>query len=251
MSYTQTLLDDFNDNSFDTTKWNRTNSTNVVEASTVMTISLVNGTNEELIYKTAHDLSAGGLLAGKISKSGTAVTGTDFYINISDSATLASGNQAQATSSGPSGTISWDNRGALTGSSPTNIGTPVGPSATSGWTAGTWWGLGNIGSDNILHLYKSSDGQTWTEMSHVTLGGTFSKTAAFLEFMTNDTAGSSGAHMIIDDASYFTVSTTHGKVRSAGAWVVPTAAKVRSGGAWVVPTAVKVRSGGAWVVPTN
>lgn len=48
-----------------------------------------------------------------------------------------------------------------------------------------------------------------------------------------------------------TGSTVHGKPRSGGAWVTPTAVKVRSAGAWVTPTAIKVRSGGAWVDPTN
>lgn len=250
MTYTQTLYDDFNDNTFDTTKWNRTNSTNVVEASAVMSITAIAGTNEELVSKTSFDLTTG-IVAGKISKTGTANAGTDFYINITDSATVGSGNQAQGTSQGTAGTIGWDNRGSTTITSPTNVGTPIGPTATSGWTAGTWWGIGNMGATNILHLYSSTDGQTWTEMSHVTLGGTFSKTASFVEFMTNDTTSLSGSKMVVDDVSYFVPSTVAGKVRSGAAWVKPTAAKVRSGGAWVVPTAVKVRSGGAWVVPTN
>lgn len=251
MTYSQTIIDNFNDNSFDTAIWNRTDSTAVVEASAVMTITPGLGVNKELIAKATFDLTTG-IVAGKISKSGTAATTTDFYINITDSPTLASGNQAQAVSGGASGTIDWDFRGSTTIASKTNIGTPIGPSATSGWTAGTWWGVGNMGATNILHLYSSTDGQTWTEMSHVTLGGTFSKTAAHLEFMANDTSGSSsGSKMIIDDASYFVPSTVAGKVRSGGAMVKPTAVKVRSGGAWVVPTSVKVRSGGAWVVPTN
>ena len=250
MAYTQTLIDNFNDNSFDTSIWNRTDSTAIVEASTVLTITPGVSSNKELIAKATFDLTTG-IVAGKISKSGTAAAGTAFYINISDSATLASGNQAQATSMGTAGTITWDNRGACTITSPTNSGTPIGPTASSGWTAGTWWGIGNMGATNILHVYSSPDGQTWTEMSHVTLGGTFSKTAAHVEFMANDTGGSaSGSAMIVDDASYFVPTTVVGKVRSGGAWVTPTAVKVRSGGAWVVPTAVKVRSGGAWVTPS-
>lgn len=247
-TYTQTIYDDFNDNSFDTTLWNRTNSTSVVEASAVMTLSETSS-NVELISKNTFDLT-NGIVAAKISKNNTAAAATEAYINITDAATLAAGNQAQATSTGTAGTISWDNRGSCTITSPTNVGTPVGPTASSGWTAGTWWGIGNMGATNVLHLYKSSDGQTWTEMSHVTLGGTFSKTAAHVEFMTNNGGTTTTFQMVVDDVSYFLPTTIVGKVRSAGAWVTPTAVKVRSGGAWVDPTAVKVRSGGAWVVPS-
>src|SRR5882762_1791799 len=138
MTYSQTIIDNFNDNSFDTAIWNRTDSTALVEASAVMTITPGLSANKELIAKATFDLTTG-IVAGKISKTGTALAGTDFYINISDSATLASGNQAQAVSGGTAGTISWDFRGSTTLASQTNIGTPIGPTASSGWTGGTWW----------------------------------------------------------------------------------------------------------------
>lgn len=234
MSYTQTVIDNFNDNSFDTTIWNRTDSTAVVEASAVMSITPGNNVNKELISKNTFDITKG-IIAGKISKSGTPGSGTTFYISISDSATTGAGNQAQGQSHGTTGTIGWDFRGSTIISSPTNIGTPVGPTATSGWTANTWWGIGNVGTDNILHMYTSSDGQNWTEISHVQLGGTFSKTAAHLEFMGFETSVT-GSKMVVDDASYFVLNTVNGKVRTAGAWGSPTAVKVRSGGAWVTPT---------------
>lgn len=251
VTYAQTVIDNFNDNSFDAGIWVRTNSTQVVEASAVMTVTPGNAANVELVTQATFDLT-NGIVAAKFSKTGTTNAGTQFSVNIGTTTGISpSGNQAQATSQGVSGLIFWDNRNSTTLTSPTNIGTPVGPTANSGWTAGTWFGVGNMGATNILHCYKSTDGQTWTELSHVTLGGTFSKTASHVDFMANDTTSVSGSKMVIEDPSYFVPSTVAGKVRSGGAMVKPTAVKVRSGGAWVVPTAVKVRSGGAWVVPTN
>lgn len=253
MSYAQTLIDNFNDNSFDTTLWDRTSSSTTVEASGVITITPGTSVSQWLVSKNTYNLVAN-IYAYKISRTGTALstTDTDVYFGVSDSATVSAGNRASFDSNGSNGTLTWDNQGSTTISGFTLVGTPKGPTATSGWTNGDWYGIGNWGSDNILHLYKSSDGQTWTELAHMTFGGTFaSRTAAHIILTAGDFGGASTYRLIADDASLWVPVTTHGKVRSGGAWVVPTAVKVRSGGAWVTPTNTKVRSGGAWVVPTN
>ena len=251
MSYTQTLIDDFNDNSFNTTLWARTSSATAVEAGAKLTVTPDPSTSQWLLTKLTYDLTNGNIFAFKVTKSGTAGSDTEVFIGPSDSATPNAGNRASFKSNGPSGTLASDNQGSTTISGYANVGSPAGISLT-GWTAGTWYGIGSWASDNILHLYKSSDGQTWTELAHMTFGGTFAtRSAAHIFVSAGDFSGTSGYTFSVDDASLFTPSTVHGKVRSAGAWVSPTAVKVRSGGAWVTPTAVKVRSGGAWVTPTN
>jgi hypothetical protein len=251
VSYAQTLVDDFNDNSFNTTLWARTSSSTAVEASAKLTITPDPTTSQWLLTKLTYDLTNGNIFAFKCTKSGTAGSGTEVFFGASDSATPNAGNRASFGSTGATGTLSSDNQGSTTVSGYTNVGSPAGVTLTA-WTAGTWYGIGSWASDNILHLYKSSDGQTWTELAHMTFGGTFCpRTAAHVFISAGDFSGTSGYTLAVDDASLFTPVTTHGKVRSGGAWVVPTNGKVRSGGAWVTPTATKVRSGGAWVTPTN
>jgi hypothetical protein len=236
MSYTQTIIDNFDDNSFNTTLWARTSSSTAVEASAKLTITPDPSTSQWLLTKLTYDLTNGNIFAFKVTKSGTAGSGTEVYCGPSDSATPGSGNRASFGAFSTSGTIESDHQGSTTVSGFTLIGTPAGPTATA-WTAGTWYGIGNWGSDNILHLYKSSDGQTWTELAHMTFGGTFAtRSAAHVFVSAGDFSGTSGYTIALDDASLFTPVTTHGKVRSAGAWVVPTNVKVRSGGAWVTPT---------------
>jgi len=249
MSYNQTLVDNFDDNSFSTSLWARTSSSTAVEASAKLTLTPNASTSQWLVTVPTYDLTNGNIFAFQATKSGTADSTNEIYFGASDSATPNAGNRASFGAFGTSGTIESDNQGSTTVSGFTLVGTPAGPTAT-GWTAGTWYGIGNWGSDNILHLYSSSDGQTWTELAHMTFGGTFATRSACHPFISAFGAVA-GYTLALDNASLWVPSTVHGKVRSGGAWVTPTAAKVRSGGAWVVPTAVKVRSGGAWVVPTN
>jgi hypothetical protein len=242
MTYTQTVIDNFNDNSFNTSIWaTPSGATGIAETSAALRISALAAYPE--VRSTQNQNLSTGIVAAKVSSSGTSTASTEMYFGASDSA----GNIIMARAEPTGGTWTFVVAGAVTIGTPTILVTNL----WTGWTQGHWLGIGRVAADNICHLYKSADGVTWTEMGYVTLGGTFGKTAVGLDLTVGVYSSTSTWIGVFDDASYFAyTSDVAGKVRSGGAWVSPTAIKVRSGGAWVSPTAIKVRSGGAWVSPT-
>jgi hypothetical protein len=247
MSYTQTLFDNFDDNSINTTLWavnpdGTSDSTAVAETSQQLQITAKVGYGD-IAGKTYKDVTTGIIWAAQVSKSAAATSGnTEVYIGLND----ASNNGVQLLSVPASNFSSWDHNGATT----VTTGTVTGGIWNTGWTNGTWFGMSISGT--TVTAYKSTDGQTWTSIGTTTVGGTFAKTACSIRMTCGDFGTTQTFKTLFDNVSFFTPgSAIPGKVRSGGAWVKPTAAKVRSGGAWVTPTATKVRSGGAWVVPTN
>jgi hypothetical protein len=187
------------------------------------------------------DLSAG-IVAAKLTVTGTRIFGTEFYIGASD----VSGNEMTAIGTPHASYITFNPGGATSFSDEVVTDTTVG--VGSGWVNGTWWGVGNLGPDNILHMYNSTDGQTWNEMARCTVGGTFNKTAVRMVFMTGIWNGQTTdlvAHF--DDASYWAFEAetfVTRKVRWNGAWI-PAVPKARIGDRWVAASP-KPRLGGVW-----
>lgn len=239
----QTVIDNFNDNSFNTSLWaTPAGATGIAETSLKLRISALAAYPEA--RSTANQSVALGILGVQMDHTGTTTASTETYVGISDSG----GNQilVQADTSGTGG-WSLHVNGAVTVGTTTKLVSTL----WSGWAANTWLGIGNIGSDNVVHIYKSTDGVTWTEMGSATVGGTFNKAAVGMSLCTGVFSSTSTWITLFDNVSYFSFSLpVLGKIRVGGVWVTPSALKVRSGGAWVTPTAVKVRASGVWGNPT-
>jgi hypothetical protein len=240
VSYVQTLIDDFNDNSLDLSKWTVTQGPGSSESGGKLNLSTV-ADYPRVEGDQYFDLT-NGILAAKLSVTGTRAPNTEFYIGAQN----VGGNHISALGV-PNGTyITFQAGGSTTFNTEVVTDTTVGIGPS--WTPGNWWGIGNIGSDNVVHMYNSSDGQTWNEMARCTIGGTFTKTAAGLAFMAGVWDGSTPSLSAnFDDASYFAFQTetfVTRKVMWNGNWI-PAVPKARIGGQWV-PAAPKPRLGGAW-----
>lgn len=240
MAYLQTLIDDFNDASLDTGKWTITQGPGATESGGTLNLACV-ADYPRVQGKNFFDLSSG-IVAAKLSVSGTRSAATEFYIGAHDGA----GNSIAALG-GPNGSyITFQGGGATTFSNEVITDTTVGVGWD--WVPGTWWGIGHLGSDNILRMYNSADGQNWNEMARCTVGGTFNKSTAAMIFMTGVWDGSTPTLVAnFDDASYWIPqvdSFVTRKVFWNGTWkfCVP---KVRMGGQWV-PAGPKPRISGAW-----
>lgn len=240
MPYVQTLIDNFNDASLDLAKWTVTQGPGSSESGGTLNLACV-ADYPQVVGDQFFDLSQG-ILAAKLSVSGTRAPNTEFYIGARD----VSNNYISALG-GPNGTyLAFQGGGAATSNTPVILDTTVGIGWD--WVPGTWWGIGNMGPDNIVYMYKSTDGSSWTEMGHCTVGGTFNKNAVSLLFMAGVWDGSTPTLVAnFDDASYWVAevaSFVTRKVRWNGLWV-PATPKIRVGGAWV-PAAPKPRISGAW-----
>lgn len=240
MPYVQTLIDDFGDASLDLAKWTITQGPGATESGGTLNLACV-ADYPRVEGDQFFDLSSG-ILAAKLSKSGTSGAGTEFYIGAHDSA----GNYITALGAPDGSYITFGPGGATSFSSEVVTDTTVGVGPS--WVNGKWWGIGNLGSDNVLRMYNSTDGQTWNEMARCTVGGTFNKTAVGLVFMAGVWNGTTPTLVAnFDDASYWADESetfVTRKVRWGGVWM-PAVPKARVDGAWVPVTPVP-RVDGAW-----
>lgn len=211
-NWTQTLIDNFNDNSLDTAKWQLPYTTTVplAESGGKMTIPATSQ-YAKLYGKIRHNLSTG-ILAVKYSKTNTPTAETEVYVGAVD----ALNNEVTGIST-PSGTyVAFNASGAATvsGSAQTETAIGMGPSLP----ADIWIGVGLIGSDNVAHLFKSTDGQSWFEIASATVGGTFTKSSAGLMLQSGVWSGTTTFVANFDDASYFAIPVTNVPITvSAGA----------------------------------
>lgn len=228
MSYTQTLIDDFNDGTLDPAKWEITQGPGAVESGGTLNLSAV-ADYPRVEGKTYFDLSSG-IYAAKLSASGVRSANTEFYIGAHD----ASGNAISGMGV-PNGTfLSFQGTGLTTYNTEVKTDTTVGVGPS--WVNGTWWGIGNMGPDNVLRMYKSSDGQDWVEMARCTVGGTFNKSATALVFMAGVWDASTPDLVAnFDEASFWATDIETFAVR-----------KIRWGGNWIWATP-RVRMADAWV----
>lgn len=240
MAYAQTLIDNFDDATLDPVKWTVTQGPGSTESGGTLNTACV-ADYPRVEGDQLFDLSTG-IVAAKLSTSGTRTEGTEFYIGAHDTA----GNHISGMGAPMGSYLSFQAGGLVTFSSEVITDTTVGVGWD--WVPGTWWGIGNMGPDNIVKMYNSTDGQTWNEMARCTVGGTFNKTAVGMVFMAGIWNGTTTDLVAnFDDASYWAVENATfvtRKVRWGNQWSLASP-KVRIGGAWVA-AAPKPRIGGVW-----
>lgn len=240
MPYVQTLIDNFDDATLDPAKWTITQGPGATESGGTLNLACI-ADYPRVEGVQLFDLTSG-ILAAKLSASGTRTENTEFYLGAHD----VGGNHISALG-GANGTyLTFQAGGSTTFNTEVIIDETVGVGWD--WPPGNWWGIGNLGSDNIVHMYNSADGQTWNEMARCTVGGALTKTAVGLVFMSGVWDGSSPDLVAnYDDASYWALETetfVTRKVMWNGGWI-PAVPKARIGGVWV-PASPKPRIGGAW-----
>jgi hypothetical protein len=189
----QTLLDNFNDNSYNNAIWDPSSlPAGIVESGGKLNLNAT-GAYPEVTSKASIDLSTG-IVAAKLTSSGTPNASTEFYFSVYDNA----GNYVQMQSTPNSGFWNFTEFGAPTISSVTKLDSTM----WSDWNQGDWIGLGDM-SGTTIRVYKSSDGTTWNEMGSCTVGGTFNKGTASLDVQAGCFSGTVDWNGIIDDASFF------------------------------------------------
>ena len=240
MANTQTLIDDFGDGTLDPAKWEIVQSPGVTESGGTLNMAAVTD-YPRVDGKTYFNL-ASGILAAKLTVSGSRTANTELYIGAHD----ATGNAILAMGSPADSYLTFQGSGLASFSNEVTTDTTVGLGPS--WVNGTWWGIGNLGADNVLRMYKSTDGQSWSEMSRCTVGGTFDKTSVALSFMAGVWDGSS-PNLVgnFDDASFWQPQIDYFAprlVRWGSNWIWATP-KVCVSGSWV-PAAPKPRIDGAW-----
>ncbi|QAY17139.1 chitosanase [Streptomyces phage Madamato] len=240
MTYIQTLIDNFNDNTLNTSVWSAPDMTGIVEQNQRLTLEAFS--NYASIRSSAvFDISTG-ILGIKFDSYGTATDSVEAYFGIHD----GSGRVIEVLATPIDGHLEWlvvgDDALSFSNDVITDT-TGLGP----GWVADTWLGLGNFGADGVIGLYKSTDGETWTEMGHCTVSGPFNKATTGLRLMSAVYSGSTTYTMSIDDASFWeNQPDTIVKVRTGGLWA-PSRPKFRLGGSWVDGSGkLKLRIGGIW-----
>jgi hypothetical protein len=235
MTYVKTSIDDFNDNSLDTTTvWELSGA--ATETSQQLHIQVT--TNFPWVRTRKYHNMTNSIFAVQWHPgSGTATSSCRFGITATDS----NGNDVYCVSEILTTNWAFGTNGAATVS-----GTTSGTGAGTALPDGGWFGLGMLGSDNILHSYKSSDGVTWTQLGQCTVGGTYDKTKVKYRIQPGFFTASENAtwQCNIDEAAIFAnFHKTH--VMVGGVWV-EASVKARQAGAWVLAKP-HVRVGGAWL----
>lgn len=239
-TWSQSLIDNFNDNSLDTTTvWTNGGSGFVTETSAQLHI-FGDGSYPYVKTKKTHNVTNEIFAVRWIPGSGTTTSSCTYILTLDD----PSNNQIILAGNATNSAWQFQSGGAATVSG-TLTGTGLGTSLSTGY----WFGIGRIQSDNLCFLYSSTDGVTWTSLGSALVGGTFDKTKVQFRIQAGHYTGTESPSWTfnVDQAAVWSFNDfdkTH--VRSGGAWV-ESSVKVRSGGAWV-GAKPKVRVGGAWVV---
>lgn len=245
-SFRQTVVDTFDGSSLDRSIWTPYSTDDlpyISESAGQLAMECVTD-YPQITANTNVDLSSS-IVAVQLYQSGNPTASTQLIFGVADD-TDSSGNGAQILITSNSVDWTFQAVGSATISSDQySQGNDLG----TAWANGDWIGLGYVGSDNVLSVFKSADGVTWTEIGCVTIGGSFNKTAAGLFICVGyySTTESPTFGIKLDNYSVFSLlplSTGTVKVRVGGSWVTAVP-KVRVGGSWV-PATVKARVGGAW-----
>jgi hypothetical protein len=245
VSYSRIRIDSFNGASIDfTDRWIAiqgsgipTQSGGTLNMPCVMDYPQIDG-------KNYFDLSTG-ILAARLSATGTRSDASEFYIGARDEA----GNHIAAVGAPSNAYITFEPYGLTTFNNEVKTDTTVGIGPS--WSNGKWWGIGNMTSDNVIRMYNSINGQNWVEMARCTVGGTFNKKRAAIIFKSGIWNGTTTDLVArFDDASYWVHTPEQGKsakVRVNGAWTDATPKSLVSG-VWVSSTP-RTRVGASWRAP--
>lgn len=212
-TYIQAVYDNFDDNSFDTGKWNDIDSGigpgYITETGGTLKLKAVSAEVE--VDTTATFDTTKGFWAVKWSHTGTGTpdtagdgsTGTETYFGFADAADHYVELQAWPVSNH---WYSWaDGVGATTSND-------IGPANAFGaaWNDGDYIGIGNynLAGDQRVHVYKSSDATTWTEVASFKITGAINMSAVKFFFGTHQLTGSSTWVSVFDEASTFAIDST-------------------------------------------
>lgn len=190
----QDILDNFTAGIFDETIWVPVNGlTGITVSGGKLNINALTSNPMAEYINADFDLSSG-IVAGKLSQTGTTGTGVYLTIGVEDD----DGNSAYIvcnTNDATDYTItSW---GDTVLSDIAKVATNAfGPA----WTSGHWLGLGNL-TAGVLTWYTSPDGQTWTEIGHATVVSGLNTSATKIFFMAGIDSGTTTWTIQIDDPS--------------------------------------------------
>jgi hypothetical protein len=242
--YSRVLIDSFNSAAIDfADRWTvvqgpgYSQSSGTLNMACVMDYPWITGKN--------HFRLSTGILAAQVTVTGTRTDGSEFYIGAQD----AAGNGISAAAAPNGAYITFEPTGLATFNNEVKTDTTIG--LGSSWANGDWWGIGNMGADNVLRMYKSKNGQTWTEMARCTVGGTFDPTSVAISFKTGIWNGSTtDLTAKFDNASFWRktqVSSrmTRVQISTGWTWAEP---KGNVSGSWVSSTP-KTRDGSLWLPP--
>lgn len=238
MTYAKYLVDGFDGTSVDSTVWFVTGGAYITENGDGYLHITGDSSYPFVDTNHYHDLTTNMFAVKWFAGTGTPTSSSRFIIQATDSAN----NQLRLSPHPIDNT--WDL--AASGSA-TVSGTLSGTGLGTDLADGTWFGIGMLGSDNILRCYKSTDdGATWTQFASCTVGGTFTKTAVKLRIQAGHFTGTESPTWAckIGQCAIYQTPSQKAKARFGGAFV-EASVKVRVGGAWVRATP-KLRAGHTW-----
>jgi hypothetical protein len=222
-AYTQELYDNFSAASIDHGLWTFPDGTGGLTQSGG-TLSLAAASSEHEIDTSGYFDTTAGVCAVKWSHTGTATPattpgndeGTQVYFGFAD----ASDNYCELQlTPGSDFWVSWADGVGATVSGDTGDQTAF----TTEWTDGDWIGFGDYdtGNDQRIHVYKSADGVTWTEIASFKITGKIDMSHTHFFFGAHEFTGSTDWVSIFDDMSFFERT---GSPASGGAAATPPAA---------------------------
>ena len=221
VSYTQTLIDGFSGSTLNTTSIWRVpvGGDGISVSGGKLIIEAISGDEQVVSQQTANTNLADGIFALQLSQSGTTASGTMFWFGITDGAGTL-GNYYEFQCFPIRGQwYSYAGTGAATSGDTGNQDIL----SLSVWNNGDWLGMGNynlLGSNDV-HVYKSSDGVTWTEIASFEVTGAIDESAVSWYFGTNYDPGTGSENYVatIDNASWFTRGASASSGTGAGGLV--------------------------------
>lgn len=212
-TYTQTLIDSFPGSSLNLSTWAEPVNTNGIQVSGgALLIKGLTDYEQVVVEDSFNHNLADGIFGLQLTQSGAGVAGTMWFLGICDNFVSDGGNAYEFQTFPARGQwYSW----AFDG---TNVSGDAGDQdilSPSVWNNGDWLGIGNYNIDgaNDVHVYKSPDGETWTEIASFTVTGDINEAATGFYFGTNYDSGTTGTSTYlatIHNVSWFTRGTSSG-----------------------------------------
>lgn len=217
VSYTPTLIDGFAGSSLDTSKWlTPVDSEGISVSSGTLKVQGISGSEQVVVNKPLTYKLGDGIFGLQLSQSGTGASGTMWFFGIADGNDPLGNYWEFQTFPARAEWYSWAGTGAATSNDQGNQNI-LSPSV---WHNGDWLAMGdyNLHGQNDVHVYKSSDAVTWTEIASFTVTGAIDESAICFYFGTNydPGAGSSSYLATVDNVTWFARGVVSGGGGSGG-----------------------------------
>ncbi|HEY0934802.1 MAG TPA: hypothetical protein VGD91_13795, partial [Trebonia sp.] len=203
-TYTQSLIDNFNTGSvLNSTVWNvPVGGDGISVTGGKLVIQGISGDEQVAVVKAPYNL-ANGIFALQLSQAGTASAGTMWFFGVTDNGVTLGNYWEFQTFPIRAQWYSWAGTGAATANNAGNQNIL----GLSTWNNGDWLAMGNynLNGTNDVHVYKSPDGVTWTEIASFTVTGVTNENAVSFYFGTNYDAGAAPSNYVatVDNVSWF------------------------------------------------